>query len=920
MSRIRFRAQIEKIDGGKIFYSLPERVYPSEVFQTHGVSIIDPANPKEEFLQIRRAAYVGSKRRLKKRFAEIVPGEVNTVFDPMCGFSSFLRELGENGVAVWGNDLNPIPFWFSKALFLAQKPKMEDFERFLSSGIKIYDGFFSSENVFPTVKIPIRFRKFIDGFIKAIDNSDHPTFLRGIMAAYLSNIAGSYGGPYAAENRVHGFGIARLKECWRQIAKEIISCDVCGKVTNMNALTMEIPNVDLIYFDPPYWDENPKYFRRYRKMNSILLQRDWIAPQETTQDDIRELSRRLAAHSPILMISTTKDCPISWKKELKDPRRSVFQKRFRIPGAGLENQKLATGKRMSEILWISAEKKFADIVKTGDPFMLYPSPEAPQDYVLQLHFRGKSVHGDLRLAGLPSGYLLGWTLMIQRAGKIQEPVLTMQDARRLVRDSTKYFKIDLKAGEWAKRSKTGMKAGSVTRVSIVASRKAPEPSAWKDFEGVTKPGSVGATKNYPGVFLIIDRGKVEWGSQKTWLHEYYFDGKVLKKGRYFFRQLKAWKTEKKSSEEGDEINTLIREAILEIFENQGDFEIPEAFVVSPGKEEGLGPEIGWLFIKPIDQIPYVLSSRSAEEDWLPPKGFSALPASWKKEAKEDERYWTMDGSKALEARLAFRDRLKKDGVLRKAQRGEVNPFSQSVSKARHRRDQCMRCSKAPEIEILWAGGRAHAWFCFKHFEDWIQEEPDRIAQDLSAAKLVRDGVASRKWSENPNSDIKDFLRDFVPNFGTREKTLQMQEDKSIVADYRLTYQWWKEVKVIREGPSRHRYHIWFRFSNGKVLDFSVNDSILENESTGGILYKDRDSNDFEKDGYVKPGTKLNMTKDTTSFIKVQDRGKAIFSVDDPDLKKVQFDGSQLKKAMFLFKNIEGYWEVKRVRGAPGEEK
>ncbi len=58
----------------------------------------------------------------------------------------------------------------------------------------------------------------------------------------------------------------------------------------------------------------------------------------------------------------------------------------------------------------------------------------------------------------------------------------------------------------------------------------------------TAPGP-GATENFPGVFLIVDKGEVEIGADKQDFREYFFNGQTLK-GRIIFRRLDRQTSEK----------------------------------------------------------------------------------------------------------------------------------------------------------------------------------------------------------------------------------------------------------------------------------------------------------------------------------------------------------------------------------------
>jgi len=78
-----------------------------------------------------------------------------------------------------------------------------------------------------------------------------------------------------------------------------------------------------------------------------------------------------------------------------------------------------------------------------------------------------------------------------------------------------------------------------------------------------------------------------------------------------------------------------------------------------------------------------------------------------------------------------------------------------VRGARHAFDKCMKCSASPTLDVHWADGRAHAWFCDKHFKKWMEEEHDRKnGSDIVGLKEITDGVASKHFTDNPNPDIK----------------------------------------------------------------------------------------------------------------------------------------------------------------------
>ena len=144
---------------------------------------------------------------------------------------------------------------------------------------------------------------------------------------------------------------------------------------------------------------------------------------------------------------------------------------------------------------------------------------------------------DLRIEGEKEKnkvqYLVGFTVDHQIKGIIKEPVTTLEQAKEWQRKST-HSKVNLNTGEWARRKKKGQEA--LVNVSLVSQRKKVMPPDWLTMEGVTEVGAIGGTKQYPGVFNIVDKGVAEYGAKKTYMMEIWLWGKVFN-GRFLFREL-----------------------------------------------------------------------------------------------------------------------------------------------------------------------------------------------------------------------------------------------------------------------------------------------------------------------------------------------------------------------------------------------
>ena len=301
--------------------------------------------------------------------------------------------------------------------------------------------------------------------------------------------------------------------------------------------------------------------------------------------------------------------------------------------------------------------------KQEDPYLEAPDEDGKYRFVVQHHWRGKTVHSDLRIEIKKGGLLLGWTLNTQIPGVVQKPVLTLEQAKQW---STKggldrVSKINWITGDWATRPKAG--TDKLVRTEIMTERKAPEPHAWIDVEGKTKdpvegePPPVGGTRQFPGVFDIVDEGTVEYGAQKPWFHEYFFHGKGLNY-RFIVRQLKIAKSISETCEacggKADFSMALGEPTSAVDFCHSCGSEVSKAGVVLPSSEDQpVADNISWLAIRPDDLQPYVLDKEAVDKQWMPPEGHSALPASTRAKVPVEYRYWTKRGDAARTMRDAL---------------------------------------------------------------------------------------------------------------------------------------------------------------------------------------------------------------------------------------------------------------------------
>lgn len=90
---------------------------------------------------------------------------------------------------------------------------------------------------------------------------------------------------------------------------------------------------------------------------------------------------------------------------------------------------------------------------------------------------------------------------------------------------------------------------------------------------------------------------------------------------------------------------------------------------------------------------------------------------------------------------------RKDGDTKHLPTGSGSPATVDTTdtsiKARPSRSQCMECKSPPVIDVHWADGRGRAWFCLKHFKEWIEDDDREIVR----AFYLSDGEAPVKIGE-----------------------------------------------------------------------------------------------------------------------------------------------------------------------------
>lgn len=354
--------------------------------------------------------------------------------------------------------------------------------------------------------------------------------------------------------------------------------------------------------------------------------------------------------------------------------------------------------------------------------------------------------------------------------------------------------------------------------------------------------------------------KAEYGAQNEYSHEYFYKSNNLDY-RIVFRKLNT-----KFAESFD--NSLVRsvlvqnifdkdleEKLKEAISNPSkvlqetdislDFDIVESDIVRTDKSgfsiEESSDESGWLVIKLLNKIPYVLSNEAVESSFMPPLGYSALPSDIKNLIPHKYQYWNAESeNKALSIRNSLFDAIqlgevkvslklqsvllsketfktKNDAVswLKKHDKkfGDIDEpennqywrarqedpslfvpgayvtqdittgvkfvlgkLKSDMKEAQHSHSKCMDCDLSPTIEVKWAEGMGHAWFCDEHFKTWKKAHMD----DINSIKKVQNGEAAKKFSDNTNPNIKETeIPRFVLQHNWRKKQIESKFGPSL---------------------------------------------------------------------------------------------------------------------------------------------
>jgi len=196
-------------------------------------------------------------------------------------------------------------------------------------------------------------------------------------------------------------------------------------------------------------------------------------------------------------------------------------------------------------------------------------------------------------------------------------------------------------------------------------------------------------------------------------------------------------------------------------------------------------------------------------------------------------------------------------IVRFATAVNETTFMQKIKESKHSREKCMVCEAKPELEVKWAEGMAHAWFCKKDYKIWAKEH----VGDIDYVKIVKDGIASKQFKDNPNPNIFKASHHFV-----------------------LQHHWWLD-------PAIEQFDLRLNIGKPEMLHATLQNNIIEVKETAGYI------NTFKETALMKKGTtveKINEANGITSWISIFDKGRIKLLENTETKKRIEFFGKKLK--------------------------
>lgn len=138
---------------------------------------------------------------------------------------------------------------------------------------------------------------------------------------------------------------------------------------------------------------------------------------------------------------------------------------------------------------------------------------------------------------------------------------------------------------------------------------------------------------------------------------------------------------------------------------------------------------------------------------------------------------------------------------------------------------------------------------------------------------------------------------FVAPFDVKKaEDLEWIEAAEGAARFVLQYQYFRKrgEKPVRAGPTTWHYDLRLDAGEPTLRHWVLDQDLTRADETVGYFKRDPDKRALEAEGFFPPGSFMNPTKDTPSFVEIVDRGDTRILVDEAGLLKVTFEGKALR--------------------------
>jgi len=167
-----------------------------------------------------------------------------------------------------------------------------------------------------------------------------------------------------------------------------------------------------------------------------------------------------------------------------------------------------------------------------------------------------------------------------------------------------------------------------------------------------------------------------------------------------------------------------------------------------------------------------------------------------------------------------------------------------------------------------------------------------------------------KKNTNERLAIRDELVRALRKGEVRIRGVKLQRPPDIkepqTGDAVLFHRWFRGQYVIRGGPTEEYWDLFIEpFRDKPLMHFVLSRNPQFVESGINAIFKEERSHkwlDVKKTTELRPGTKLNPTKDTPAFLTPIDRGKIT----------ILEAGSQFVKLLISMNKLRGIWTLKKV--------